>query len=246
MKKIYISDLDGTLLKNDAIISNYTSMMLKFLIKKDIQFTVASARSIESIQKILKGIPIKLPIIDFNGSFISDLKTGKHFIINEINREITFDILEIIQALGKILYVSSFNGEKDYLYYSQISNQGMGWYLENRIKSKVERLKQVEKLENILSDNIICFTVIDKKEKMTKLVEVKKKRYSGQVALNLIENQYSPIWFWFTIHNNKATKDQAIKLLLDYLNISIENLTVFGDNLKDMKIFKIAPRSIAV
>ena len=92
MSQIYISDLDGTLLQNDGTISKYTREKLKILIKNDVKFTVASARSVISIQKILVDIPIKLPIIEFNGAFISNLKTGDHLIINEINKECHLNI----------------------------------------------------------------------------------------------------------------------------------------------------------
>ncbi len=127
LSEIFISDLDGILLRNNGTISKYSIVNLKFLLKNKVKFTVASARSIKSIQKILKGIPIRLPIIEFNGAFISDFKTGKHEIINEIDKDVVLDVLEIIQKNDKIPLISSYNGKDDCLYYNKIVNEGMKW-----------------------------------------------------------------------------------------------------------------------
>ena len=91
--KLFISDLDGTLLNDNAMLSNFSLKNLNALIEKGLQFTVASARSVIAMQKILKGLKIKLPVIEFNGAFLSDLRTGKHVIVNEINPEIKYDLL---------------------------------------------------------------------------------------------------------------------------------------------------------
>ena len=81
-KVFYISDLDGTLLRSDASLSSYSKSCLNEMIADGLQFTVASARSVVSMRHILDGLEISLPIIEFNGAFISDLKTGYHEVIN--------------------------------------------------------------------------------------------------------------------------------------------------------------------
>ena len=39
---------------------------------------------------------------------------------------------------------------------------------------------------------------------------------------------------------------QAIQYLMSMLNIEIDKLTVFGDNLNDIKMFKLVSRAVAV
>ena len=246
MPKIYISDLDGTLLQNNGTISKFTRENLKILIKNDVKFTVASARSVISIQKVLADIPIKLPIIEFNGAFISDLKTGKHLIINEINKDYTKEILEIITKNNKIPFISSFNGTRDCLYYSKTINEGMEHYLNSRIQTHDKRLRKLTNLVESLSENIVCYTIIDEKERLIDVFNEIRDKYPNELELHIIENQYSPGWYWFTMHDKKATKDQAIQLLLKILNMEIDNLTVFGDNLNDIKMFKLGSKSVAV
>lgn len=245
-KKLYVSDLDGTLLNDKAELSSYTREKLLRLLKKKIMFTVASARSIKSIQKILEGIQLPLPVIEFNGAFISELETGKHLIINDIHTSIKVKILEDILAYNQVPFVSAYNGSKDLLYYQNTLNKGMAWYLENRRLHKDPRLSHIPCLRRVMTDHIICFTVIGQKKKLLPLKEHLSKKYHENVEIHFMENKYSKGWYWLTVHDKKATKDQAIQKLLTMQNSTIEEVVVFGDSYNDIKMFKSADQSIAV
>jgi len=73
-----------------------------------------------------------------------------------------------------------------------------------------------------------------------------KESFKNLLELHLMENQYSPGWYWLTANDYRATKDQGIKIVLDRLGISPKELTVFGDNANDIKMFKLAGKAIAV
>ena len=60
------------------------------------------------------------------------------------------------------------------------------------------------------------------------------------------ENLYSRTWHCLTIHYHKACKAQATREILDYKGFNVKNLVVFGDNLNDVNMFKMAQRSVAV
>lgn len=132
-KVFYISDLDGTLLRSDASLSSYSKSCLNEMIADGLQFTVASARSVVSMRTILDGLEINLPIIEFNGAFISDLKTGHHEVINKIDRGRVEAIYHLINSRGYFPFISTYNGEQDCLYFSEITNEGMDWYYKNRV-----------------------------------------------------------------------------------------------------------------
>ncbi len=246
MNRIYISDLDGTLLRNDATLSPYSREALVKLINDDIMFTVASARNIYSIKEILQDLPLRMPIIGGNGAYITDYKTGKHLVINDISSEISLEILAIIQKYNCKPFISCYDGIKNNLYYEESNNYGMEWYLEDRIKAKDKRVKQLKVIEESLKERVISFIVMDRKENLTKLTNYLNKNYSKLLEIHVMENQYSPGWYWLTILDKKATKRQAIKTLIDLENLKGYETVVFGDNVNDMQMFKGADRSIAV
>jgi hypothetical protein len=73
----YVSDLDGTLLRSNATLSSYSKKILQQLLHEGLHFTVASARSVFSMWPILDGLRLSLPVIEFNGAFISDHRDRK-------------------------------------------------------------------------------------------------------------------------------------------------------------------------
>ena len=53
---LYISDLDGTLLNNNAKLSDYTKSTLKELINKNLNFSIATARTPATVVPILSDL----------------------------------------------------------------------------------------------------------------------------------------------------------------------------------------------
>ncbi|HBP65264.1 MAG TPA: HAD family hydrolase [Desulfosporosinus sp.] len=122
----------------------------------------------------------------------------------------------------------------------------MEWYLSDRKHAQDKRLRKIPELQDALKDHIVCFTIIGREEPLAEVQRLIKDNYNDLVELHLIENQYSPGWYWLTVHDYRATKDQGIKMVLDRLSFSPKGLTVFGDNSNDIKMFKLAGKAIAV
>jgi len=247
MKNIfYVSDLDGTLLRDDTILSDYSRQRLQGLLDKGLQFTVASARSVVSMKPILADMALTLPVIEFNGAFISDLTTGQHQIVNDIETAVVEEIYLLSETFQQKVFISTFDGARDRAYYCDIVNDGMKWYLEDRIRAKDERMCFLEDLKSSFKDQVVCITIIGKGERLDELAVLLEERYKNQVELHYLENQYSPGWYWLTVHDRRATKDQAIHRLMKEYDLEDNELVVFGDNLNDLKMFQLADRAYAV
>ena len=68
-KKLYVSDLDGTLFDNRPDLSEFTRRNLLNLLEADFPFTFATARSLYSAREIIGEMPFRLPIIELNFIF---------------------------------------------------------------------------------------------------------------------------------------------------------------------------------
>ena len=67
-KILYVSDLDGTLMRNDETLSGFTVRTLNELIGQGLAFTYATARSVESARKIAGDLKLSLPVVQKRGS----------------------------------------------------------------------------------------------------------------------------------------------------------------------------------
>jgi Cof subfamily protein (haloacid dehalogenase superfamily) len=245
-KIIYISDLDGTLLRNDATISEYSKKKLIELLEAGVNLTIASARSRYSTLPILGEIPFRLPVVEINGALVSDYVTGEHIFINNIDAQIVPQIYSAILAHECLPFVTTFNGKEDCLYYHKILNEGMQWYFDNRSTNNDKRLRQTVNLESRFNEKVISLNVIGAYERIKDLAQQLEEELAGRLESFFFENSYSPGWWWLTIHDERACKAKAIKTIVEYAGFSLDDLVVFGDNLNDVNMFKEAKHSVAV
>jgi len=247
MKKLYISDLDGTLLNENAKLSDYSKRELNELINnQNVNFTVATARNVYSIKEMFRGVDLTLPVIEFNGSFITDIKTGEKLIINNIDENIVERLLDLFHDYGQFPLISSFNGVETNLYYKEKISEGMDLYLKDRKEINPSTLISANLNKNYLNEKIICFTLINKKKFLDELVFKIKNIFGDYLSIYYNKDIYYTDWYWVSIYSNNAKKGNAIKKLINLLHMKDYSLTVFGDHNNDVDMFKIADNSIAV
>ena len=243
---LYVSDLDGTLLRNDTSLSQYSTDTLNVLLDQGLLFTVASARSIVSMRHILADLPLRLPVVEFNGAFVSDLASGQHYLVHDMHRDVLSELWRQITDAGHIPFISTYDGTADRLYYRDITNDGMAWYLQSRQSHQDPRLCYLADLQCGLDDQVVCLTVISLEPEMEKLDEAINHCHAERIQTHCYENQYSPGWHWLTIHDVRATKERGILSLKRMRGMEDRRLVVFGDQVNDMDMFKMADEALAV
>lgn len=239
LEKIYVTDLDGTLLGNNGLLSDYSYHELRRLIADGANITVASARNYASIKRLMRNVPFKLPIIEINGSYVSDYATGKHLQINDIPREVNSEICRLCEENGCVPFIAAFDGKEDHLFYEAVSNQGMEWFIADKTEDHAERLKQRKVTPEILDMNIVCFVIIGEMKLINGLNQSISERFSGELDCYYFANPYNPQWQWLTIHDKDARKSIGVKELLDIEGFSSEKLVVFGDNDNDLSMMQL-------
>lgn len=246
MPNLYVSDLDGTLLRSDATLSDFSRTHLARLLDEGLQFTVASARSVVSMQALLAGLPLRLPVIELNGAMVSDLATGHHRVIHAVEPGLLAELYALVLERGHVPFISSFDGRVDCLYYSQAVNEGMRWYVRDRHEARDRRLRRTPDLRECLDQQIVAVTLVDRLEPMQDMAGAVAERFAEALATNFFENGYSPGWFWLTIHDRRATKDQAVRDLMDLVGVGPRDVVAFGDHWNDMRMFRMAGTAVAV
>jgi 5-amino-6-(5-phospho-D-ribitylamino)uracil phosphatase len=246
MATLYVTDLDGTLIRDDLTLSPGARANLCALLAEGAPITVASARSVTSIRAILGNIPFSLPIIEFNGAFLSEYRTGRHEVVNAIPASLARGVFEAMCARGCTPCVSVFDGERDLVLYDTIANEGMAAYFTERVAFKDERLRRVDDLAAGLDGGTVCLTVIDRAGRIDSLHASLASAFAGGVVLTSYDYRYFPGWKFFTAHDHRATKDQAIAALRASRGLERHELMVFGDDVNDLGMLRAADRPIAM
>lgn len=237
MKTLYVSDLDGTLLRSDETISTYSAETLNALTKKGMLFSYATARSYHTARKVTKGLEAKIPLIVYNGAFILDNVSGEIMCSNYFGEEAKEILDTFIQyGLYPIVYAYINNVEKFSFIWDKCS-KGQTEFLESR-KGDV-RTNIVTEAEQLYEGNIFYFTCIDEKEKLEPLYEKYKDMYHCVFQKDIYSGEQ-----WLEIMPAAVTKANAIKQLQEYL--SCDKVVVFGDAINDLEMFQAADECYAV
>ena len=82
--KAVISDLDGTLLTSNRVVSEFSKEIINKIMDKGIKFYIATGRVYPNTKEIMESIGIEVPLITSNGSRVND-KDGTLLYSNPID-----------------------------------------------------------------------------------------------------------------------------------------------------------------
>ena len=104
MKKLIVSDMDGTLLKSDKTISQDTIEIVNQVRKQGIEFTIGTGRIYPVVTDTIEKMSITAPLILCNGAIIQDPITRQIYYSKPLNNNITISILDIVKNSGLYFY----------------------------------------------------------------------------------------------------------------------------------------------
>lgn len=238
MKTLYVSDLDGTLLRSDAKTSAYTNRVINQLTSDGLLFSYATARSYLTATKATKGLNAKIPIITYNGAVILqndtfDIIEKNAFCQNE-KEEILNELLR--RGVYPIVY-AYISGKEKFSYLVNKCNRATIEFILTR-KGDV-RDTPVESDRALGFGDVFYFTCIDAYEKLEPLYIQFKEKYHCIFQTDIYSGEQ-----WLEIIPKSVSKANAILQLKERLGI--EYIVAFGDGKNDIEMFEIADESYAV
>jgi len=254
MKRFYITDLDHTLLNNKAKLAESSKKKIKLLQKNNIKFTVATARSFNSVKYIFEEINLEYPVIELNGAMLTGFEDEHHFFVNDIEAAAVKDIVKFSKTIGfKPFYTVLEENHSSKLYPPRDKdiNAGIQWFIDDRTNNEDPRIIKDKSITfDIDADNKVKFislTFIDKEEKVLELKNyIENSDNKNKVSMDHFANPYSEGWQWLSVQSAFTKKGIAINKFKEVLNVKDHEIVVFGDNLNDCNMFEVADRSYAV
>jgi 5-amino-6-(5-phospho-D-ribitylamino)uracil phosphatase len=240
MKILYVSDLDGTLLKSNDKMSEYTIKTINKLIDNGMCFSYATARSLSSASVVTKGLTTNIPVIIYNGTFIVNAYTKEKLFslyFSDEEKEMAISILNKYPVYP--LVYGYINDEEKVSWIKTKENDGIKRYLDLRKGDK--RLRPIETKEELYNGKLFYFTCIGEKKELIDIYNFFKD--SNNFTCTLQQELYREE-YWCEIMPKKATKGNAILRLKEKLKC--DKIISFGDSINDIPMFKISDESYAV
>jgi len=240
-KKIFITDLDHTFLRTDQSISDFSVNVWNTLSQHAI-LTVATARSFQKTCDFMKKLHLHAPMILLDGTMVVTPKK-KLIDLKLINKELAdwvidegakFHIFPFIISLKDMALNESFNVPMTLnLHQKRILNTYAGdprLRVHKHIRAEEMNLK------------IVYFGQLDILKPLTEHLQ---RTFGAALEYKLSPEKYSEGWFLTLLHP-EGDKAHALKKVAEYLGYDTQEMTVFGDSINDIGMFKLAGTSIAV
>ena len=175
LKELFVSDLDGTLLRSDETLSPYSCDVINLLTDKGMLFAYATARSLVTARKVTSGLDAKIPLIIYNGAFIVDNKSGEILKSNYFGSDV-YALLDRLfeEDIFPIVY-AHIDGKEKFSYVPSLASSGQKAFTDTR-RGDV-RENRTDSVRDLKKGDIFYITLIDEPEKLEPLYEEYKDIY---------------------------------------------------------------------
>ncbi|MEG0309180.1 MAG: Cof-type HAD-IIB family hydrolase [Clostridium sp.] len=222
--KLLLFDLDGTLLRSDRTLSEYTLLVLNMCRNKGLMIGVSTARSEQNsmifLSELLPDISISSggALIKRNGEYIYKAE----IIVDETN----YMIKKAREVCGIACEITIDTVENHYWNYKiDPKKEDKSW--GDSIYTDFEDFSQ--------SSLKMCVEIFDSNKAET---------------LKNILSDYDCIRFsdgcWYKFTQKEATKEKAIKELCTTCDITLDEIIAFGDDFSDIGMLKLCGKGIAM
>lgn len=224
MKKVFVFDLDGTLLDSNKKVSSRVIKNLKFLNKSSHEIVFATARPPRFVASVSNLFPFNTHSISYNGAWY---KTNHGETISfSISKKIVKSIIKFLENNDPRCIISTEMNDKWITY----MNFDFKTYFNDEIGPKIVSKQDLIKNDctKILINN--C-TVADKL----------KSKFSD--ICNIIVTDDGTL---IQIMNITASKENAVKHLIENMGMKLADVICFGDDHNDIGLFKTCGTSVAM
>ena len=242
MKPIYITDLDHTFLRTDQSVSDFSAKVWNEK-RKDAILSIATARSFQKSHDFLANLHLDAPMILLDGTMI--VTPEKKLIdIKTINKALGDAIIDEGSKYGIYPFVIALRDVKTldeaFLFPTSLNLHQHGVLENYRNDPRMLECKNIRAMEMNLK--LVYF---GGQKELLLLHDHLQKTFGSELEYKLSPEKYSDGWF-LTILHPEGDKAHALNKVMEYLERDSKDVTVFGDSVNDIGMFKLAGTSVAV
>jgi len=241
MSPIFITDLDHTFLRTDQTVSDFSVKVWNER-SKDAILSVATARSYQKTHDFLDKLHLDAPMILLDGTMIvsPDKKLIDVKTVNKALGDAIIDEGAKFSIYPFVIALKDMDLNEAFLFPKTLNTYQHGVLENYRNDPRMVECKEIRAMEMNLK--LVYFGQLVELEPLTAHL---KKTFGPELEYKLSPEKYSDGWF-LTILHPEGDKAHALQKVADHMGRSTEEMTVFGDSVNDIGMFKLAGTSVAV
>lgn len=248
MRTLFVSDLDGTLLDNSSLVSPASVRMLNEAIASGAMFTVATARTPATVVSLLKDIDMLIPAVVMTGGALYDFDGARlmrpRFMDACVAERLVADWKE--SGLSCFLYTLDEAGVLQVYHIGSLSDVERD-FMSGRegTKCKVFHVPAdgCSMLPSDLSRTMLFFGM-QPTDPARKLYEKVCEVYGDSIVPQFYHDIYGESIGEIEMFPKNVSKASALEALAS--DVGADRLVVFGDNVNDIPMMRMADEAVAV
>jgi Cof subfamily protein (haloacid dehalogenase superfamily) len=242
MRSFYLSDLDKTFLHSDLSVSDYSRRIWNESVEEGKKLSIATARSLTGVRKLLRGLELREPMILLDGVVIATLE-GELLHVAALERDPAEAVIGIgrrVAGMEPLLVGLEADGRESFVY-PRRPNRWQKELLESmRNDRRVLDADPFRAMERNLK-----VVYMESEEVTARLEEALREEFGDTIEIKRSADPYIDCWFMTVLHP-EGDKVHALARLEEIEGVDRAHTTVFGDSHNDIGLFEAAGRKIAV
>jgi len=244
-REVVVCDLDGTLLGPDARLSRFAADGLRQLLAAGLPLTVASSRRTASMRTLLDGVELRLPVIEINGAFVSELGSGRRLVSNILDQATARAAIEVMVDAAADPVISAWDGSRDRVHFHSTLNEGSAWFVEGKRRyPEVTDLIVSDALAEV-TDPVAAVTGFVPDAEGGALVGRLQELLGESASVYGAANFYRHGWTEVQVQDPKAEKGAAVPSFLSEAGLEGSRVIACGDHLNDIGLLSVADVAVA-
>lgn len=241
--RLFITDLDGTLLDGSGRISERDAQAIRAMRQGGVEVTVCTGRLYSGVHTITTSLELQAPIACADGAHIVRPSDGRSLVRVPLPEGVAGQVVGRATSLG----LASFAFHEDTIVHDALGEPFLpyarAWSLATtRVETVLEHSLEVE------PDAILGLLAIGREERVGALGNQVRNAHDQAVRVDGFQVGYRSLSsYWaLLVRAGNVDKGTAVRWIASYCGVTPESVVVVGDWINDIPMMLAAGRSFAM
>lgn len=244
MSTLYVTDLDGTFLDENAHVSKESVRILKPMLERGLLFTVATARSPATVVNLLQALPMRLPVVLLTGALLFDLQKKRSVRAAPLRPHAAQMLCRLLDETGGEALAYCVRDGQLCVYYRRLTCAFERAFVQKRMDSPYKTFVQAANYKQALinAQPLLFLFAIDSETKARIWYDRVSK--IPDTVCYLYAEEYTEKGYILEVYSQTCSKATAVQEVMQQCGAN--RLVSFGDNVNDLPLFAQSDISCAV
>lgn len=215
---LFVSGIDDTLIAGKEELSTYSKREINYMLDDGLNFTISTMRTPASLQNLLNGIRLRLPIIAMDGAVLYDMNENSFIRAFVISYDTSVEILSLVKENGFHCFSNVIIDDCLLIYYEELENEA-----ERKVFEKLHSSPYRNYIKAPLPEktSVVYFMIVDETQKLQEFYDVlKEKGYENSLKILFYPSKEYPGYSYIKIYNKNACRENMLVYLKDMTGLT--------------------------